>query len=164
MIEVFETRLEITNPGIPLMDTQRFLDTPPQSRNEALASFMRRIHICEERGSGVDKVVSQTELYQLPAPVFEQTGQHTRAILFAHKAFSDMDTEEKIRACYLHCCLRYVNREIMNNASVRERFGIAEHNKSQASNIITATIKAGFIKAYDPTVGAKSRRYVPFWS
>jgi len=28
---------------------------------------MRRIHICEERGSGVDKVVYQTELYQLPA-------------------------------------------------------------------------------------------------
>lgn len=71
MIELFDMRMEITNPGLPLVDTDRFLDTPPQSRNEALASFMRRINICEERGSGIDKVVFQTELYQLPAPVFE---------------------------------------------------------------------------------------------
>lgn len=85
MIELFETRLEITNPGIPLMDTQRFLDTPPRSRNEALASFMRRIGICEERGSGVDKVVAQTEAYQLPAPLFERTDEHTRVTLFAHQ-------------------------------------------------------------------------------
>src|SRR5690554_2010386 len=57
MIELFDQRMEITNPGIPLVDTQRFLDSPPQSRNESLASFMRRINICEERGTGVDKVV-----------------------------------------------------------------------------------------------------------
>ncbi len=44
------TRMEITNPGTPLVDTQRFLDSPPQSRNEALASFMRRINVCEESG------------------------------------------------------------------------------------------------------------------
>lgn len=164
MIELFQSRLEITNPGVPLVDTQRFLDTPPQSRNEALASFMRRIRICEERGSGVDKVVFQTELYQLPAPVFETTDQHTRAVLFAHKELKDMDAEDKVRACYLHCCLRYVNREPMNNASVRERFRIEEHNKAQASNIITATINARLIRPYDPNVGPKSRRYVPFWS
>lgn len=164
MIELFDNRLEITNPGVPLVDTQRFLDTPPQSRNEALASFMRRIGICEERGSGIDKVITEIEVYQLPAPIFEQTAQHTRAVLFAHKAYKDMDVEDRVRACYQHCCLRYVNREAMNNASVRERFGIEEHNKAQASNIIKETIRNGLIRAYDPTVGAKSRRYVPFWS
>lgn len=164
MIELFDSRLEITNPGVPLVDTQRFLDSPPQSRNEAIASFMRRIHICEERGSGIDKVVFQTEMYQLPAPIFETTQQHTRAVLFAHKALSDMDMEEKIRACYLHCCLRHVNREPMNNASIRERFKIGDQSKSLASNIINGTLKAGLIRAYDPDVGPKARRYVPFWS
>src|SRR5699024_12121125 len=77
-IELFETRMEITNPGLPLVATMRFLDSPPQSRNETLASFMRRIRVCEERGSGIDKVVFQTELYQLPAPIFETTDHHTR--------------------------------------------------------------------------------------
>lgn len=164
MIELFEARLEITNPGIPLVDTQRFLDTPPQSRNEALASFMRRIGICEERGSGIDKVITETEIYQLPAPIFEQTSQHTRAVLFTHKEYKDMSVEDRIRACYQHCCLRYVNRVPMNNASVRERFGIEEHNKSQASVVIKETIAANLIRAYDLNVGPKSRRYVPFWS
>ena len=68
MIEIFDDRIEITNPGEPLVDTQRFLDSPPKSRNETLASLMRRVGICEERGSGIDKVVFQVELYQLPAP------------------------------------------------------------------------------------------------
>lgn len=57
MIEIYSNRLEVTNPGEPLVDTDRFLDTPPKSRNEILASFMRRINICEERGSGIDKIV-----------------------------------------------------------------------------------------------------------
>ncbi len=164
MIELFDSRLEITNPGKPLMDTQRFIDTPPQSRNEAIASFMRRIGICEERGSGIDKVIFQTELYQLPAPIFEQTNKHTRVVLFAHKQYKEMDAEDRIRACYQHCCLRYVNREPVNNTSVRERFGIEEHNKAQASVLIREAIKAQLIKPYDPSVGPKARRYVPFWS
>lgn len=62
MVEIFEDRIEITNPGEPLVDTERFVDTPPKSRNEALASLMRRFRICEERGSGIDKVVFQVEL------------------------------------------------------------------------------------------------------
>jgi len=57
MVEIFDDRIEITNPGEPLVDTQRFVDTPPKSRNEILASLMRRFRICEERGSGIDKVV-----------------------------------------------------------------------------------------------------------
>lgn len=164
MIELFESRLEITNPGIPLVDTERFLDSPPQSRNEALASFMRRINICEERGSGIDKVVSQTEFYQLPAPIFEVTGGHTRAVLFAHKGFAEMDKEERIRACYLHCCLRYVNREHMNNTSLRDRLGIDVKNSAMVSRVIKDTVSAHLIRPHDPDAGTKAMRYVPHWA
>lgn len=164
MIELFDQRMEITNPGIPLVDTQRFLDSPPQSRNESLASFMRRINICEERGTGVDKVVFQTELYQLPAPIFEVTERHTRAVLFGHKEFAAMDKEERIRACYLHCCLRYVNREHMNNTTVRERFGIDVKNSAMASRVIKDTVSSGLIRPYDADAGTKALRYVPHWS
>lgn len=164
MIELFDQRMEITNPGIPLVDTQRFLDSPPQSRNESLASFMRRINICEERGTGVDKVVSQTEFYQLPAPIFEVTERHTRAVLFGHKEYARMDKEDRVRACYLHCCLRYVNREHMNNTTLRERFGIEVKNSAMASLVIKDTVKAGLIRPYDPEVGTKAMRYVPHWA
>ena len=40
MVEIFPGRIEITNPGEPLVDTQRFLDSPPRSRNEVLASLI----------------------------------------------------------------------------------------------------------------------------
>lgn len=66
MVEVFDNRIEITNPGKPLIDPLRFVDHSPESRNELLARFMRRLNICEERGSGIDKVVSECEYYQLP--------------------------------------------------------------------------------------------------
>jgi predicted HTH transcriptional regulator len=164
MIELFDTRMEITNPGVPLVATDRFLDSPPQSRNEALASFMRRINICEERGSGVDKVVSQTEFYQLPAPIFEETEQHTRVVLFTYKSFRDMESEDRIRACYQHCCLKYVNRESMNNTSLRERFSIDESNSAIASRVIRQTLEAGLIKLYDPKANRKAYRYVPYWA
>ncbi|MBC8551962.1 MAG: putative DNA binding domain-containing protein [Candidatus Brocadiales bacterium] len=163
MIEIFSNRMEITNPGLPLVKTDRFLDSPPKSRNEALASFMRRIGICEERGSGVDKVVSQTEFYQLPAPIFETTEEHTRAILFAHKELKAMDREDRIRACYLHACLRYVQRDFMTNSTLRERFGIEAKNSAIASRVIKETLEAGKIIPYDDTSSKKFMKYVPWW-
>ncbi|MCK4659574.1 MAG: putative DNA binding domain-containing protein [Phycisphaerae bacterium] len=164
MVEVFDGRLEITNPGEPLVDTQRFLDTPPQSRNEALASFLRRVGICEERGSGIDKVVSETEFYQLPAPLFEVVGGHTRAVLFAHKPFAEMDKADRIRACYLHACLQYVQRKFMTNSTLRDRFGIASNNRAQASRLIKAALQAGKIRQNDPEgESRKDTKYVPFW-
>jgi len=164
MIEIFTDRMEITNPGLPLVKTERFLDTPPRSRNEALASLMRRAGICEERGSGVDKVVSQTEFYQLPAPLFETPENCTRVVLFAHKDLNDMDNADRVRACYLHACLRFVERNPMTNSSLRDRFGIEEHNSATASRIIRETMEATFIKPYDPEQGKKYAKYVPFWA
>lgn len=164
MVEIFDNRIEITNPGEPLMDTQRFVDTPPRSRNEALASLMRRFRICEERGSGIDKVVFQVELFQLPAPLFEKPDGFTRAVLFAQKPLSAMDRADRVRACYLHACLRYVTRKPMTNTSVRERFGIAEQNAATASRLLNEAVEAGMILVRDLEVGTRSRTYLPFWA
>ncbi len=164
MVEIFAGRMEITNPGLPLVQTDRFLDSPPRSRNEALASFMRRIGVCEERGSGVDKVVIQTEVFQLPAPLFEATDEHTRVVLFAHREFKAMDKADRIRAAYLHACLRYVQRDYMTNTSLRERFGIDEKNSSMVSRIIKDAVEAGLIRCHDETVGSRARKYLPRWA
>jgi predicted HTH transcriptional regulator len=164
MVEIFADRMEITNPGEPLIAADRFLDTPPKSRNESLASLMRRMGICEERGSGVDKVVFQTELFQLPAPLFEVTGESTRAVLFAHRPLTKMDKEDRVRACYLHACLKYVNREHLTNTTVRERFGIEPQNIATASRLIREAVEAGAIAPVDPDSAKSHRRYVPFWA
>lgn len=164
MVEVFEGRIEVTNPGEPLGDIQRLLDQPPRSRNEAMAAFMRRIGLCEERGSGVDKVVFETERYQLPPPRWELVNGFSRAILFAHKELRDMDRTERVHACYLHASLRREQRQPMTNTSLRERFGIEEHNASTASRIIRDALDAGMIKPFDPEQGKRNARYLPFWA
>ena len=164
MVEIFSNRMEITSPGLPLVHTERFLDSPPRSRNEALASFMRRIGVCEERGSGVDKVVFQTELYQLPAPLFETTDEHTRAVLFAHRELKSMEKADRVRACYLHACLRYVQRDYMTNTTLRQRFGIDEKNSATASRLIKEALEAGTIIPYDPLASRKYMKYLPWWA
>ena len=164
MVEIFADRIEITNPGEPLVDTQRFVDTPPKSRNEELASMMRRFRICEERGSGIDKVIAQVELFQLPAPLFEVPPGFTRVVLFAHRPLTRMDRTDRVRAVYLHACLRYVNREQMTNTSVRERFGIEPTNKAVASRLIRDALDAGLIRLVNKDVADKLRSYVPFWA
>jgi ATP-dependent DNA helicase RecG len=164
MVEIFDDRIEITNPGEPLVDTQRFVDTPPRSRNEALASLMRRFRVCEERGSGIDKVVFQVELFQLPAPLFERPEGFTRTVLFAPKPLSAMDKADRVRACYLHACLCYVTRKRMTNSSVRQRFGIDPGNKAMASRLIREALEAGAIRLESESIADKLRAYVPYWA
>ena len=164
MVEIFEDRIEITNPGIPLVDTERFVDSPPRSRNESLASLMRRIGICEERGSGWDKVVFLSEFYQLPAPLAEVVGDNTRVVLFAPRPLSSMDRAERVRAVYLHACLRYVNRQYLTNTSMRERFRIEARNSARASRLIAEAVQEGVIAPDDPGAASKLMRYVPRWA
>ena len=164
MVEIYDTRIEITNPGNPLVDPQRFLGSRPTSRNEALAFMTRRVGMCEELGSGIPRVVSLVEESKIPAPLFESRGGFTRAVLFAHKELSDMDREERLRACYLHACLRYVLNQPMNNASLRERFGIAEQNAATASGILREAVDAGYIAIRNPNDGYRSRVYLPYWA
>ena len=164
MVEIFKNRMEITNPGEPLVPTERFVDLPPRSRNEALAALMRRFGICEERGSGIDKVVFETEFHQLPAPLFEVAMGSTRVVLYAPRPFGDMTKEDKVRACYLHACLRWVQGKQLTNASLRKRFGIEEGNRAIASRLIRDAVDAGKIVPFDEGAAPKHRRYVPWWA
>ncbi len=164
MVEIFDGRLEITNPGEPLVDTQRFIDLPPRTRNEALAAMMRRMQIGEEAGTGIDKVVSAIEAAHLPAPNFTVPPGSTRVFLYGERKYADMDSQERIRACYQHACLCFVTGSRMTNASLRERLGMDNANASQASRLIREAVKSGQIKLFDPEARRKNARYVPFWA
>jgi predicted HTH transcriptional regulator len=164
MIEIYIDRVEISNPGKPIVPVERFIDGY-QSRNERLADIMRRMGICEEKSSGIDKVVHAAEVYQLPAPDFRVGVNRTSVVLFGPKDFEDMDRNDRVRACYQHCALRWVMAEQMTNQSLRERFHLPEAKSTIASQVIAATIEAGLIKP-DERVGSsrKYARYLPFWA
>lgn len=164
MTEVYGNRIEFSNPGAPVVPVERFIDGY-QSRNERLADFMRRIGICEEKSSGIDRVVSAAETLQLPAPNFQVDHLRTYAIIHGPKDFEAMTRDERTRACYQHCALRWVMRGHMTNQSLRERFHLPETKSATASQIIAATQEAGLVRV-DEKVGAsrKYARYVPYWA
>ncbi|MDO8999786.1 MAG: ATP-binding protein [Bacteroidota bacterium] len=165
LIEIFTDRIEITNPGVPLVETNRFIDTAPKSRNEKLASLMRRLKICEERGSGIDRAIHAIETYQLPAPKFIKGDNYTRVIMYAPIPLSRMTLEDRVRACYQHTALNYISNQPVNNQSVRKRFNISKNNVSSASKIIADTIESGLIKSSDPENSSKKfASYVPYWA
>lgn len=162
LVEMFSDRVEITNPGLPLVQPDRFLDFPPRSRNEALATLMRRMRLCEEQGTGIDKVLVAVELHQLPPPDFRVEGDSVRAVLYAPRRFAEMTPQERLRACYQHAALKYVSGQRMKNASLSERLGIDPQNAAQTSVVIRQALKAELIRPADPAHPRAG--YVPFWA
>jgi predicted HTH transcriptional regulator len=162
MIEIYSDRIEISNPGQPLISVERFIDEY-QSRNDSLADIMRRMGICEEKGSGMDKTIFNIELFQLPPVRFQVQKSRTTTTLFSYRKFSEIDKLERIRACYQHACLKYVSNDKMNNQSLRIRLGIEDKNYPMASRIIKDTLEAKLIKEEGQNGGAR-HNYVPYWA
>ncbi len=164
MVEIYANRVEISNPGEPLVPVDRFIDGY-QSRNERVADLMRRMHICEEKSSGIDRVVQTAEVYQLPAPAFRVGLRRTIVTIFGPKPFEEMDRDDRIRACYQHCSLKWVMSERMTNQTLRERFHLPEAKVASISQVLSATLEAKLIKLDEKAGGSrKFARYLPFWA
>lgn len=164
VVEIFDTRIEITNAGRPLVDVKRIVDNPPKSRNEKLAELMRRLKICEELGTGWDKMVISCEIMQLPSPQIVLYDESTRVTLFSEKNFSNISSADKLWACYLHSCIKYVQGEQLTNSSLRKRFGLQESSAGTISRLIKEAVKSNLIKPLDPTTANRYMKYIPAWA
>ena len=169
MIEIYQDRIEISNPGrlLPSKKIDRLIGTNPESRNEILASAMRRFHICEERGSGFIKAVTQIELFGLPPLAFEEGENYFKVVMHSPKPFSKMTPEERIEACYQHTVLKYFSGTGMTNTTLRERLKISERGRTMVSKVIREAIELGKIKSKDNRENKtvkKFAEYVPFWA
>ena len=163
-IEIYTDGMEISNPGTSIVSPDRFIDAY-QSRNEKLADVMRRMRICEEQGKGVDKVVMYAEVCQLPAPDWRSGERHTVAVVFAHKAFDEMDGNERVRATYQHCALKYLTNQRMNNQSLRERFKLPDDKVELVSGVIYDAVRQVRIKPENPDkTSRRYAKYVPYWA
>ena len=150
VVEIIDNRIEITNAGIPLVNIDRIIDNPPKSRNEKLASLMRRLKICE--------------ISQLPAPKIELFETSTRVTLYSELPYTNMSPEDKLRACYLHACIKQVQGEQLTNSSLRERFGIKDSSAGSISRLIKDAVRLQLIKPLDPNTAPRYMKYIPFWA
>ena len=164
LVEIFSNRIEITNPGAPLVDVLRIVDTPPKSRNEKLASLMRQLNMCEEAGSGWDKIVISCEVMNLPSPRAYPYEESMKVTLFSKMPFSRITNESRLWACYWHACVKQVQEDQLTNNSLRKRFGLAESAAGIVSRLIKDAVEKHLIKPFDPEAGRKYMRYIPIWA
>ena len=164
VVEIFDGRIEITNPGTPMVDIKHIVDNPPKSRNEKLAELMRRLRICEELGTGWDKIVISCEMQMLPAPKIDLYEENTKVTLYAEMPFTSLSAEDKLWACYLHACIKQVENEQLTNTTLRERFGLKPSSSGSVSRLIKEAVTLKLIKPLDPETAPRYMRYIPYWA
>lgn len=167
LIEIFDDRIEISNPGglLPSKRLDRLIGTQPESRNEQLARAFRRYKICEERGSGLLKAGLQVELYGLPPIEFSAGTNHFKVTLYAPRTFAQMSARERLEACYQHAVLKHYSDSALTNKSLRERLKMPEKQRSMVSVLIQEAIDQKRIKRADPeNTSRKFAEYVPIWA
>ncbi|MDR2599995.1 MAG: putative DNA binding domain-containing protein [Oscillospiraceae bacterium] len=165
MVELFSNRIEFSNAGCPLVEIDRIIDTVPVSRNENIAGFMRKCNICEERGSGYEKIITATSKNNMPAPIIRnQSNQFTKVIMLAQVPFEMLPKEDKIRTCYMQACLAYMEHSAISNADLRILFEISDAEIMKITRLIKDTIVAGLIKPVDINTAQRYMKYIPFWA
>lgn len=167
MIEIFDDRIEFTNPGklLPSKRIDRLIRTTPESRNEVLASAFRRYNICEERGSGFEKAVAAIEIFGLPPLKMIELENSFKVTMYSPRKFAEMSNEERIEACYQHSIIEYYGNGGFNNTSLRKRFGMHDKQSPQISRLIKEAIDLGKVKPKDPESESKKfSLYVPYWA
>lgn len=158
-IEIYEDRIEITNPGRSLIDIWQFYNCN-RSRNEKLAFFMREVGICEELGSGIDRIVEISEKENRFTPKYLTTDDAVNVKLFKEKNFSQMTDDDKTNILYYHCCYRYSSEDYMSNTSLRARF-LLDNSKTSIDKISRLINKA---KNLELIKSGPSKSYIPFWA
>ncbi len=173
-IEIFDNRVEFYNPGGPVSGVapDRLIDTGPRSRNEVLARKFREYRLCEERGTGFQKVIKSLEPSGAPPllgdsypPVAFRTHHETfRVILYREKPFSELTLDERVEACFQHAVLKHASSAVLTNTTLRERFRLSARKGNDVTNTIGEAVKRGRIKRVNPGEGPKSAKYVPYWA
>jgi predicted HTH transcriptional regulator len=167
MIEIYDNRIEISNPGrlLPSKSVDRIIGSQPESRNERLAKSMRRYRVCEERGSGLIKAGNEIELFGLPPIEFLPGDNWFKVVLHAPRSFKDMSSAERLNACYQHAVLKWYDGGCMTNTSLRQRLKMSEKQRSVVSLLIQQALDLKKIKVADPTNKSKKfAEYTPIWA
>lgn len=157
LIEFFDDRIDITNPGQPLIEPRMFYGLH-RSRNESLAYHMRKFGFCEELGSGLVRIIDIAEKEGRIPPKYLTTEEFTKVTIYSHKDFDSMNTEDILNITYFHCCYKHDEGNYMTNNSLRERFKVPDEKYTKISRLLKDAINEGLIK------NGPKKTYIPFWA
>ncbi|NMM95533.1 transcriptional regulator [Bifidobacterium sp. DSM 109960] len=167
LVEVFDNRVEFSNPGNSLIRVERLVNDPPETRNPKLAELSRRLHMCEEAGSGWDKIIDSCEAAHLPSPVVQQSDGIDNASMMVrlsqYRPYAELSMAERRDSCYWHACIQFADGTCLTNSSLRNRFGLDESYSSQVSRLIRDCVNEGRIKPVDTAASKKKMEYIPAW-
>src|SRR5262249_15648911 len=136
-VELYENRLEVTNPGRPVMDVKEFVRMS-NPRNVDLSAKMREMNMCENRGSGIQRLLSEKEKHRRADPEFQVVRSLTKARITGKQNFTSLTLEERLWAVFMHTSFRYESGGYMTNATFRERYGLGKAKTALVTNAINA--------------------------
>ncbi|MGX8698838.1 MAG: transcriptional regulator, partial [bacterium] len=103
------------------------------------------------------------ELQQLPAPRIDIYEENTKVTLFSKVDYFDLAQEDRLRSCYMHACIKYIQGEFLTNSSLRERFGLEYKSSASVSRLIKDACEMDLIKKQEETA-PRHTKYVPAWA
>lgn len=74
MVEIYDVRLTITNPGGLLPDVAKDFGHLSKSRNPKIFSMITRMHLVEKVGSGIPRMANLMAEAKLPSPEYKTEG------------------------------------------------------------------------------------------
>jgi len=83
-VAIYSNRVEVTSPGILFggLTMNDVLNGASRIRNKAIATVFAQMHIIDDWGTGIRRIMNECQEYGLPAPEFTQAGPDFRVKMF----------------------------------------------------------------------------------
>lgn len=95
------------------------------------------MNMCENRGSGIQRLMSENEIHRRADPEFLVVGGLTKARITG--VVSPASRSTNVFAVFMHASFRFELTH-MTNATFRERYGLTKARTTLVTNAINATL------------------------
>ena len=111
--------IHFTNPYKPFLSYKQFFLNDSQSYNEQSVKLFNLILGRNKQDKGWNTILALCEKFKLPFPRINLYESNLKITVFSSLAFKELDQNEQLRACYLHCQQMSLKDERMSYQSLK---------------------------------------------